>query len=518
MSHPIIIWIKHHPFQTLGRAFWILFNVVTAAVGGAALAWGPLGASIPVAAVVSAVTGLGMGALWFRQQRAAILGQTRKAFTAKRWLLGGMLTVFLCSGGIAAIQLYSVGFFPPLSRDFSRNFSRLTRAIGRTYPYFALKGVDWERIVNRYESEVEQVTTVTDYNAVVASMLAELNDAHTNLTPSQIYDTTCGFAFTREIEGQAMVSVVGPDAQEAGLSIGSVILTVDNQPIAGRLEAVDPRLRIGSTPWQRRQRAFERLLTLSPGQSQTITYRKPDRTEQSATLSCPEDRASQSAGGEAVFWSYLEPIVKGKIVSRRLPSGLGYIRIPTFGRRPRDVKAFDAHLDSLMDTPGLIIDLRGNGGGSTFYADPIAGRLIEEPFNYGYFEFRRRLPLYVWRRKVPLNIRPRQPVYTGPVILLIDGSNMSTTESFIASLVDSGRAQTVGRQTAGASGNPVHFQLVGGRQARFSTGNLYRGNGIFIEGVGIEPDIEVTWTLEDVYAERDPDMIKAEAILLDAHP
>jgi len=505
---------------------WIVFNGVLAAVGGAALVWGPMEAAMPVAAIAAMLAGLLMGGLWLHQQRMVVLGRPDKARTLKRWMLGGMLTALLIVGGLTVAQLHSVGFFPPLNqdyahkdyahKDYAHNFNRLTEAIAQTYPYFELKGVDWDAVVDRYRPKVDAATRDADYYAAVAAMLAELNDAHTNLTPSQVIDASCGFAFTREIEGQAMVSVVGPDAQEVGLSIGSVILTVDQQPVSELLETVDPRLRIGSTPWQRRQRAFERLLTLPPGESQTVTYKTPKGAERSTTLTCPEERTSENTEGEVVFWSYLEPIVSGEIVSRQLPSGLGYIRIPTFGRSRGDVDTFDAHLDALMDTPGLIIDLRGNGGGSTFYADPIAARLLWEPFTYGYFKFRRRLPLYVWRRTLPLRIQPRQPVYEGSIVLLIDGSNMSTSESFIASLVDSGRARTVGRRTAGASGNPVTFQLVGDRQARFSTGTLHRMDGRQIEGQGIKPDVPVTWTLADVYEARDPDLAKAEALLLEA--
>ncbi len=518
MSRTILNWIKEHPGQAIGHGLWFVFNVVAAAVGGAALVWGPLEASVPAAAITAMGAGFMMGVLWLHQQRMAILGRTGVARTLKRRLLGGMGLICLVVGGITAGQLYSVGFFPPLRRDFSHSFARLTRAIARTYPYFELKGVDWDAVVDRYRPEVEKATNLSEYYAAVASTLAALNDAHTNLTPSQIIDTSCGFAFTREIEGQAMVSVVGSDAQDAGLAIGSVILTINDRPISERLEAIDPRLRIGSTPWQRRQRAFERLLTLPPGESQTVTYRTSNGEERTTTLSCPVEKSPERTEGRVIFWSYLEPIARGEIVSRELPSGLGYIRIPTFGRNRGDVKMFDVHLDALMDTPGLIIDLRGNGGGSTFYADPIAGRLLREPFTYGYFEFRRRQPLYIWRRTLPLRIQPRHPVYQGPIILLIDGSNMSTAESFIASLVDSGRARTVGRRTAGASGNPVSFQLVGDRRARFSTGSLYRIDGRQIEGAGIEPDVPVMWTLEDVYEGRDPDLTQAEALLLGTLP
>jgi C-terminal processing protease CtpA/Prc len=205
------------------------------------------------------------------------------------------------------------------------------------------------------------------------------------------------------------------------------------------------------------------------------------------------------------------------INGRRLPSGLGLIRIPTFSSDTgHDLTAeFDAALDGLMDAPGIILDLRGNGGGSSFISDRIGGRFLSQPFTYGCETYRRRLPWHAWQLRWTYRIKPRQPVYTGPVILLIDTTNMSTAELFITALVDSGRAQTVGRQTAGASGNPVMFRLPGGGLARFSTGEFRRRDGTPIEGVGITPTIPIAYTVAAFRQGDDPDLAAAERLLLD---
>jgi len=73
----------------------------------------------------------------------------------------------------------------------------------------------------------------------------------------------------------------------------------------------------------------------------------------------------------------------------------------------------------------------------------------------------------------------------------------------------------VGRLTAGASGNPIVFRLPGAYNVRFSTADFRRKDGTAIEGVGIVPDVEVDWTVEDLRQGRDPDLAAAEALLLD---
>jgi len=513
LKSEIVRWASAHPWQAVGRALWLLFNLIFWGASGAYLAWGPLVGEWPLMVVVGLIGGLLPASLWARQQLAAIRDHRD---TARRWrwaLFGGQAAIFLGIGFLVVVQLYQIGTFAPLSQDRTANFVRLWAAMAKHYPYFEEKDIDWEAMYERYRPQIEQATSDEAYFTLIETMLAELNDAHTGLRPSLTMNQGCFFASTREMDGQAVVVQVGPTGYDAGLAIGSVIQEVDGHPMPEALDRVDPRLRKGSTPHQRRRRAFQFLLHTPFGTERALTFEMLDGTLGTATLACTEDVASIESGGGGDIWDLLLPVVRPKIISRRLPSGVGYIRVPTFGVNL--VAEFDAALDALMDTPGIILDLRGNGGGNSAYGDQIAGRFLSESFVYGRDYYAGRLPTRAWRAWMPFEVTPRTPVYTGPVVVIMETVNMSSAEQFLIAMVDSGRVETVGRPTGGASGNPVVFRLPGAHNVRFSTADFHRNDGTPIEGVGLTPDVEVTWTVENLRQERDPDLEAAEQQLLE---
>jgi carboxyl-terminal processing protease len=485
--------------QTTGHALWVAGHAIMAAGGGGFLAWGPLNGRFSLILFLAITTGLVGG--WL-----AYLTRHRR-----RHLLWGQAALVAAIALLALSQLYRAGFFPPLGESRTANFERLWTAVYHHYPYFEQKGVDWDEVYRRYQPQVAAATSDAAYYDLVGLMLAELNDAHTGLPGAPQADPGCNFALVWEVEGEAVVIAAGGPAVGTGLGVGARILTVDGRSLPDALAQVDPRRRVGSTARQQRARAFEQLLYTPTGASRTITFVTPDGASREATLTCPTEPTGDPAGA-AEFWELLQMRQTASIQSRQLPSGLGYIYIPTFGQNK--VTEFDAALDALMASPGLILDLRGNGGGNTRYALPIAGRFLDEPVFIGQDHFARRLPHFGWRGWLNFQARPRSPTYDGPLILLIDEGNMSTAELFILALTLNGRAQTVGRQTAGATGNPISFQLVGGRSARFSTADFRLPDGTSLEGMGISPTYPVAWTLTDFHDGRDPDLETAEQHLL----
>lgn len=484
-----------HRMHTRRFPFWPLFNLTLLGAAAAAVGWGPLAA--PAAVIVA--LGLAGAAI------GAAIGWWSRPSARRRIVWAGHALILLAVALAALIPLYRIGALAPPGETRTANFQRLRRALDYAYPYFAAKGVDRDALYAAYAPQAAAAASDGDYWRVVASMLAEFDDGHTGLLSPSVRSGRRYFAVCRAIGGAIVVDQVGPTARAAGLARGDVVLAVDGQPIEDALAALSPILRAGATPQHRRAKAaFSALSTTGETLRVTATGPAGART---VTLTWPGDpppAQTATAGAPA-----------SRITGQRLPSGLGLIRIPDFeaggGRDP--VAEFDAALDALLDAPGIILDLRGNGGGSAFIADRIAGRFFDRPFTYGRDVFRARLPQRGWRGRFDYRVTPRAPVYAGPVVLLIDELNFSTAEQFIVALADSGRATTVGRPTAGGSGNPVTFRLPGGGLARFSTAAFYRNDGSPIEGVGVAPDVAIAWTVEDLRAGRDPDLAAAEGYL-----
>lgn len=480
--------------RTSHTIHWTLFNLILGLAGGITLGWGPLGAS------TSVIVALGLAGALF----GGAIGRWTQTPAQRRWVWAGHGVILLAIALAVLLPLYRIGMLSLPGETRSANFARLWRALDYAYPYFAEKGVDWDALYAHYAPQAQQAQSDEAYWRVVAQMLAELNDGHTGLLSPSAQSGRRYFATCRDIGSAIVVDEVGATARAAGLKRGDEVYAVDGRPINEALEALPPTLIAGSTPQSRRVKAAFNVLSTT-GDTLVVTVRGMSG-ERALTLSWPEAPAAPQAQAPAPW----QPL----ITSERLPSGLGLIRIPDFGSGNHDLVAeFDAALDGLLDAPGLIFDLRGNGGGSTFISDRIAGRFLSEPFIYGRDHFCARLPQRGWRAYFDYRVKPRGQTYTGPLVLLIDAYNFSTAENFIVALVDSGRATTVGQPTGGGSGNPVRFALPGGGKARFSTGAFRRNDGSLIEGLGIAPDVYVAWTVEAFRAGNDPDLEAAERIL-----
>ncbi len=509
----LLRWARANPRAALQSGLAVLLQGTLGAALGGVFVFGPLnlnGSAWPAAGAAAA--GLVFGGVTLRQKIFAVLGPPGVARRWRRAVNGGSALLAASLALLTLVQLYLAGMIPAPFLSRTAEFNRLWQALAIHYPYFEQKGIDWEEMRERYAPRVAAAAGDDQaYFALVREMLAELNDAHTALVaPRPVERYLLGFA--REIEGQAVVTWVRDDIAAPGLERGAVVLARDGLPVVEYLETLAPWLRSGSTRRQQRQNAFSALLSVAAGETFTLEYLDPQDNRHKAVLTGAPPAAP--ASGSEIKESKTGPggpIITGKL----LDSGIGLIKIPTFGAGSGAdlVAQFDAALDSLRGVPGLIIDLRQNGGGSTLISDQIAGRLLAEPFVYGKEYYTVPLPVRGWARTYRYRVKPRGETYTGPVALLTDVFTMSTAENFVVALKDAQRAVLVGRPTAGSSGNPLYFAMRGGG-ARFSTGDFRRNDGTPIEGVGLQPHIPVELTRNGVIRGEDPDIAAAENYLL----
>ena len=152
---------------------------------------------------------------------------------------------------------------------------------------------------------------------------------------------------------------------------------------------------------------------------------------------------------------------------------------PDFRSTTRDVGKLVAELNE-AGVDGLVIDLRGNGGGSLREANELTGLFIE----YGPTVQIKGTGSRVWRD----GKRRRGPFYEGPVAVMIDRLSASASEIFAGALQDYGRAIIVGDRSFGKGTVQTLLDLPEG-QLKITESKFYRISGESTQHRGVIPDI-----------------------------
>jgi C-terminal processing protease CtpA/Prc len=157
-------------------------------------------------------------------------------------------------------------------------------------------------------------------------------------------------------------------------------------------------------------------------------------------------------------------------------------------------------LEALRDAPGLVFDLRGNEGGGEPPARYAASRFLTGKTLEGYYDYRDGQ----FNGKEAVWIKPgRKWKHNRPVALLTNHRNLSTSQSFVATMKQLSHVTVIGDTTAGVTGVPRTDELPCGARFIYSTGTYYLPDGTIPEWTGISPDIVVHQTVEDPKEGRD---------------
>jgi C-terminal processing protease CtpA/Prc len=108
------------------------------------------------------------------------------------------------------------------------------------------------------------------------------------------------------------------------------------------------------------------------------------------------------------------------IESRILPDHTGYIKINNSLGNTDLIKTFDQALDSLLDSPTLILDLRETpSGGNTIVARAIMGRFTDKELPYQKHIYTAEEKETGIRRSTLELVSPREKTYTGHLVVLV---------------------------------------------------------------------------------------------------
>lgn len=172
---------------------------------------------------------------------------------------------------------------------------------------------------------------------------------------------------------------------------------------------------------------------------------------------------------------------KGEMVTDKI----GYLMFSTFDKNSSE--KLIKNLDELKSNgmKGLIIDLRGNGGGYLDEAIKIASKFIPRDKTVTY-------TLDKYDKKKVYKSSGNKEIDDYPVVILIDEYSASASEVFTGALRDYDVAETVGMTSFGKGIVQSIFPLENDNGGlKITTSKYYSPNGDNIHGKGIEPDYKV---------------------------
>lgn len=360
-------------------------------------------------------------------------------------------------------------------------------------------GVDWNGVRTRYAPQVERVKDEASFQELMGRMLKELPVSHLRINAPAVGRTAVAVnARLRLVEGMPVVTALPASAADegGGLRVGDSILT----------------------PWEQ--------VGGAAGSAITLRVSGCDGKERELKLT----RAASSVAPDSSTWRVLEPRPGKKI---------GYFRIVRF--EEGTVALIDEAMSGLKDTDGLVVDLRGNPGGTNSFVRLISYLVAGQQFVSGLLTrpFMNRFGGDV--EKIDLASLPKssgdysinslllkmglfgavalytddlgEKAYRGKVVILSDGTTASAAEGFIAYMTQRAGAVSVGRKTAGQLLTSNTFHMVNGWTLVVPIAVPLGPDRKLFKDTPLAPQEPVNWTRRDVCDGRDPDVERAVAVL-----
>jgi carboxyl-terminal processing protease len=349
-----------------------------------------------------------------------------------------------------------------------------------------------------YKIYLDQILGSDDrrnFSLASAAFLAKLNNGHSNFFDEELYrllGRSFGF-YARPLQGRWVVFISRIDR----IKPGDIISTIDGQDFNVFFQT-NRQYVSGSSDADRAAHFFYRR-HLFP---QNFTLGLEDGRRVKIERLPPESQSSQDDTTEV-----------------REEGGYIYIRIPSF----EDSKYEDAAVAAVkehLNTRAIIIDVRGNGGGSTpnNLLSVLMDRAYQEwsettPVRMGVLELYQDVGLHPdlhWSAPV---LMPAEIHYNGRVLILTDVRCFSACEDFVEPFKVNHRATILGEHTAGSTGQPYSKNLGNGFSFRVGAKREYFPDGAEFEGIGVMPDIAIEPTPADLRTGSDPVLAMARSLI-----
>jgi carboxyl-terminal processing protease len=360
---------------------------------------------------------------------------------------------------ISKLQKISLALLFPLffstsfcQTKYQEDFNFYWKTIEDNYAYFDNLQTNWEKAKAVYEPMVDTCTTRNGFIGVLEITLNEFYNGHnflnTNTDASNRLIPSGSDLKIIYRNGNFIIDEMRENfnADLCGLKKGMQVVSYNDQPVDEAIKKFLPRS-ITNYNTKIYEYASNMLLAGTHNTKRKITVKVNGTTKDFFPDSIP-NRTEEN----------YQDVLEWKILQKNI----GYIRINNSLGNDELIKRFDSVLDSLLNTTGLILDLRETpSGGTSTIARAIMGRFIEKEMPY-------QKHLYVAEEKetgikrTTLElVSPRQTIYNKPLIVLVGYWTGSMGEGITIGFDAMHRGTIVGTKMAGLLGEIFTFETPG---------------------------------------------------------
>jgi C-terminal processing protease CtpA/Prc len=373
-----------------------------------------------------------------------------------------------------------------------------------------VKGIDWNTVRAEFTEAALKVKTDEEQLKLVTRLIGRLQDGHAGIRETKVKwpDESRGRKYSGPgvtllvSEGKVLVSAAYDRVAEQGMGPGTEVVKIDGVPALEWLRKRAKEKQDEGSGYSTDHQALYAACHwgLAGWDGTTITFTAKD---DSGALK--EVKLTRGGGTNYVpsgrLYSPVNPKRVGRQTYGKTAEGMGYIHLRDV---PGDLpQQLDEMLKDLGDVPGLILDMRANGGGGCDH-EAVFGRFLAKG--------------QTWKQYTGSNgVR-----FTGPMVVIVDAGVRSAGETVTGMFKEDGRAYMIGdAPTAGMASQKMEITTPSGMfTIRFSVssnkGRFNGGRGI--EGIGVPPHELVPMKAEDLRKNEDTEVKRAVELLRKGFP
>lgn len=380
-------------------------------------------------------------------------------------VLGITLTVLVCAFGFVGVKAYET--------VSSRNVSRKETASSVVNEETEKKLEAIQDVIDEYYYQDADIDVEAMTEGMYAGMVSSLGDPYsvyyTEEEWNDLMQETAGIyygigAYLMIDPGTGLGKISGviedTPAEEAGLRANDLLYLVNGESTMGM--------------------ELSEIVSRVKGEEGTKVHLTIYREGENDYLEIDVERRKIEA-----------PTVKYEM----LKNNIGYIQITEFDEVTTDQFTEALAVVKGSGAKGLVLDLRGNPGGSLSVVVDIARQILPKGLIVYTEDKNGERDEYTCDGKHELDM---------PLAVLVNGNSASASEILAGAIKDYGKGTLVGTTTFGKGIVQRVLPLTDGTALKLTISAYYTPNGNNIHGVGIEPDVVCEFD-SDAYYDEDVD-------------